>query len=199
MTRAFTPPDTLSQDDIRTIADVRRAIWTEAFQGLLIGTVAGFGLHTAAKFGQNRGYWKMAFLNRNTALFSVLLGGAIGSFANALATGKNQVHNLHPIFEVGAKPPLLTEDGKVASPYQHKLEEMRQREIELQILEARRDRTATEQEYVEKARREKNRLYRRASLSQALQDGHHGLSDSHGGHWVNPNDEHEDEEETGNL
>ena len=196
MSRAFTPPDTLSKENIRTIAEVRRNIWAEAFRGLLVGTFSGFGLHAAAQFGHNRGFWKMAFLNRNTALLSVLLGGALGSFVNATTEGKNQVHNLHPIFQVGARPPLLTPDGKVMSPYQHQLEEMRQREVEVQILEARRDRTASEQEYLDNARREKNRLLRRASLSQSLlQEGHHGLSDAHGGHWVEPDEEDEDHED----
>jgi len=193
MTRAFTPPDTLSNDDIRTIADVRREIWTQAFRGLLVGTFSGFGLHMAAKFGNNRGFWKLK-LNRNTALLSVLLGGAVGSFVNATTTGKNEVHNLHPIFQVGSKPPPI-DYSQNNSPYQQQLEEMRQRDIELQILEARRDRTATEQEFVEKARREKNRLYRRESISLSLQKGHHGLSDSHGGHWVEEDAEDEEEEE----
>lgn len=192
MTRAFTPPDTLSNDEIKTIADVRREIWTQAFQGLLVGSFSGFGLHMLAKFGNNRGFWKLS-TNRNTALLSVLLGGALGSFVNATTTGKNEVHNLHPIFQVGAKPPPI-DYSQSNSPYQKQLEEMRQREIELQILESRRDRTATEQEYLEKARREKNRLYRRESLSQSLQKGQHGLSDSHGGHWVENGTEDEEDE-----
>jgi len=183
MTRAFTPPETLSQDDIRTIADVRREIWTDGLRGLAVGTLAGFGLHSAARFGHKRGIWKMPFLNRNTALLSVLLGGALGSFVMATTTGKNQVHNLHPIFQIGAKAPPV-DYSKNNSPYQQELERARLRELELQILERRRDRTASEQEYVEKARRAQNRLYRRESLSQSLQEGHHGLSDSHGGHWV---------------
>jgi len=197
MTRAFTPPDTLSKEDIRTIADVRRDIWTQAFHGMLVGTVSGFGLYLAAKFGHNRGFWRAPFLNRNTALLSVLLGGAVGSFVNATTTGKNQVHQLHPIFQIGAKPPPMDDDEN-NSPYQQALEEARrQRELELQILEARRDRTASEQEYVENARREKNRLFRRASLTQSLQDGHHGLSDSHGGHWVKDSNNNNNDKDTG--
>ncbi len=45
MSRAFTPPDTLSQDDIRTVADVRRAIWINGFFGLGTGSVVGMVGH----------------------------------------------------------------------------------------------------------------------------------------------------------
>ena len=45
MSRAFTPPDTLSQDDIRTVADVRRAIWINGLFGLGTGSVIGMGCH----------------------------------------------------------------------------------------------------------------------------------------------------------
>ena len=34
MSRAFTPPDTLSPDDVRTVADVRRAVWINGIFGL---------------------------------------------------------------------------------------------------------------------------------------------------------------------
>ena len=41
MSRAFTPPDTLSQDDVRTVADVRRTIWINGLFGLGAGSVVG--------------------------------------------------------------------------------------------------------------------------------------------------------------
>jgi hypothetical protein len=149
MSRAFTPPDTLSKEDIRTIADVRRDIWTNSFTGLCVGTVAGFCLHSLAAIGHRRGTWKLSFLNRNTAFFSVLLGGAVGSFVMSITTGKNEVHNLHPIFQVGAR---TLEDDSLAAGLGH-------------------------------VERERNRLYRRATLTKAMERGG-GLSDSHGGHWV---------------
>ena len=45
MSRAFTPPDTLSQDDIRTVADVRRAIWITGLFGFGTGSVVGMVGH----------------------------------------------------------------------------------------------------------------------------------------------------------
>lgn len=189
MSRAFTPPDTLSKDEIRTIADVRRHIWTQALTGLAAGTVTGYALHTVASIGHRRGYWKMPYLNRNTALLSVLLSGAMGSFIMATTAGRNEVHNLHPIFEVGAKNKNLAEES---------LEQAKQRNTDLRYLEKRQrgqQLNAGEQDVIDRVKREKNRLYRRASLTQSME--HSGISDSHGGHWVeddNNNFEKEDEE-----
>jgi hypothetical protein len=45
MSRAFAPPDTLSQDDIRTVADVRRAVWINGLFGLGVGSVTGCVTH----------------------------------------------------------------------------------------------------------------------------------------------------------
>jgi hypothetical protein len=153
MSRAFTPPDTLSKEDIRTIADVRRDIWTNSFTGLCVGTLAGFCVHSLAAMGHRRGTWKLSFLNRNTAFFSVLLGGAVGSFVMSITTGKNEVHNLHPIFQVGARTLENSGDDSAAGGLDH-------------------------------VERERNRLYRRATLTKAMERGGGGLSDSHGGHWV---------------
>jgi len=45
MSRAFTPPDTFSQDDISTLANVRRALWINGLFGLGAGSVIGMGGH----------------------------------------------------------------------------------------------------------------------------------------------------------
>ena len=158
MSRSFTPPSTLSKDEIRTIADVRRDIWTASFQGLAGGSFAGLAGHALASYGASRQWWKFR-TNRNTWMASFFLGGALGSFVMATTTGKNQVHQLHPIFQVGARPP------PPAKTYHDALEEARDRSL----------REETEQ-------LRQNRLYRRATLSNSLQG--RGLSDSHGGHWV---------------
>jgi hypothetical protein len=159
MSRAFTPPETLSKEEIRTIADVRRDIWTNSFRGLCIGTVAGFAIHATAHMGHRRGLWKMSFLNRNTAFLSVLLGGAVGSFVMSVTTGKNEVHNLHPIFQVGARP-SNTSDGI--------------------------NTMGNSDSVLDREDRERNRLYRRATLIKSMEHVGGGLSDSHGGQWVAP-------------
>jgi len=71
----------------------------------------------------------------------------MGSFAFATAAGKNEVHNLRHIYEVGKKDMNRDEGGDV----------------------------------VESRRR--RRLTRRTAVAKNLETGH-GLSDSHGGHWV---------------
>ena len=53
MSRSFTPPDTLSDDDIRTVADVRRAVWINGLFGLVNTTFPGFfgsGVTYSAQF-----------------------------------------------------------------------------------------------------------------------------------------------------
>jgi len=171
MSRAFTPPDTLSQENIRTIADVRRDIWTSGFQGLAIGSAGGYFLHSTARFVHNRlsdasklkvsapGNASMHF-SRNTAWLSFMAGGAIGSFAMATAAGKNRVHSLHDIYEIGKKQP--------GTEYQRNLALATSRDEEVQ----------------ERVRR---RISRRATVKKRLEEGH-GLGDSHGGHWIADDD-----------
>jgi hypothetical protein len=180
MSRAFHPPDTLSKDEIRTIADVRRDIWTNGFAGLGVGTVSGYALYSVAKLGQRRGFWKAPFLNRNVAFLSALLGGAVGSFVMATTTGKNEVHQLHPIFQAGARTPK--NDDSSLSAYEMSLLQAKERDEDLRSLESQRHMTGVEQDVVERVRRERNRLYRRATLTKSMEQG--GLSDSHGGRWV---------------
>lgn len=159
---AFPPPDTLSKEDIRTIADVRRSIWTDGFTGLLYGSLTGYVLHTFAKLAHNRlpdpakarlhapGDTPLKF-SRNTAFLSVMIGGAVGSFVMATAAGKNRVHELHSIYDAGKVPSALV------TP-----EQAREKEIN---------------EFV------RRKMSRRETMKKRLKEGH-GLSDSHGGHWV---------------
>jgi hypothetical protein len=101
MSRAFSPPDTLSKDDIRTLGDVRRNIWTAGFTGLAYGSVTGFSAHAISKYVYNmlpeKQQLRVASSNgapfrftRNSAFLSVMVGGAVGSFVMATAAGKNR-------------------------------------------------------------------------------------------------------------
>lgn len=174
MSRAFSPPDTLSKDDIRTMADVRRNIWTAGFQGLAYGSITGFVVHSVSKFVYNRlpdttklkmvapGDVPFRF-SRNTAFLSVMVGGAVGSFVMATAAGKNRVHKLHGIYEAGKTEVVQGSD------YQRDLARAQEREEEIR-------------------ERNRRRLSRRATVRQRLEEGH-GLSDSHGGHWTKEDEE----------
>jgi len=181
MTRAFTPPETLSKEDIRKVADVRRDIWTSAFWGMGVGSLSCLALHGVAQIASRRGMLKGVTLNRNTALLSFLGGGSFGSFIMASTTGKNEVHKLHPVFEVGSK-----------KEYEQSLIRAQQRETELRQMEhGRLVRRASQDEQLvssytaedERAMRQKNRMLRRRTLQDNIQHGR-GQSDSHGGKWA---------------
>lgn len=182
MSREF--GDTLSKDDVKTIADVRRDIWTSGFKGLAYGSVGGYTLHTLMKYCVNSlteasrgklslpGSDKPVHFNRNTAFFSVMAGGALGSFLLATTTGKNKVHHMHDIFEIGK--------NEYKTPYQQAYENAKK---------------AKEQQHVDDASPELRRqrlLSRRRTMSQRLTEGH-GLSDSHGGTWLAEQDLSDDE------
>lgn len=132
MSRAFTPPETLSKEEIRTIADVRREIWTNGFRGLAFGSLAGWTSHLAAKIasqrfaGARRLFGNVAF-GPNTAMLSFMSGGALGSFAFATAAGKNSVHHLHPVLENNRRVDANVNQG---SMYQIMVARAKQEEAE---------------------------------------------------------------------
>lgn len=168
MSRSF--GDNLSKENERIMADVRRDIWTSGFKGLGYGSAGGYILHTAARLIHKSlseaskgklilpGSDKPIRFNRNTAFFSVMAGGALGSFLLATTTGKNEVYQMHDIFEVGK--------NEHKTPYQEAYESARRME---------------EEESAESRR--KRRISRRKTVSERLTEGH-GLSDSHSGTWV---------------
>ena len=180
MSRAFHPPDTLSKDDIRTIADVRREIWINSMKGLLYGTLTGFTLYSMASIGQHKlKLWNLSpkTLNRNTAFLSVLLGGAIGSFIMSVTTGKNEVHNLHHIFTIGAfnRKKLEEEDENETISTHLSLKE-------LSILQQQQQHSSNDGA-IDRTQLERNRLYRRATLTKKMEvqgnrSNHQGTSSS---------------------
>jgi len=128
MSAAFTPPDSMSPDDIRTVADVRRAVWINGiigfFSGATTGTVGHLVLQTLQKkYVGDTGTPATASwiykclrplppLGKNTFMLSLLGGASLGSFVLSTTAGKNVVHLLHPIFKLGR------EEHAGKSPYQ---------------------------------------------------------------------------------
>jgi hypothetical protein len=89
--------------------------------------------------------------------------------------------------------------GNGGSMYQQSLQRAKDREMDLQVLERRRSNRAmttnTTTEPVPAAKedqgladRQRNRLYRRATMDRSMEAGHGGLSDAHGGHWYKDDD-----------
>jgi hypothetical protein len=172
------------------MSSVRKDIWMSAVEGLCAGTVLGYGGYAVAAFGHTRQYWtipdSLVKNRKNVALASVLLGGAMGSFLASVTTGKNEVHRLHPIYNRSTIAPLPNLESDLP-------QQARMRETYLQRLERESD-SIEQREAVDRLRRETNRLYRRASLNQSIQEHRGGLSDSHGGHWVQDMDDDQDEQ-----
>jgi hypothetical protein len=196
------PPPSLSKEDVKTLGDVRRDIWTQAWYGMGIGSACGGIVHAAASYGSRKKLWGPFHATRNSLMAAIIMGGTLGSFLMATTTGKNEVHNLHPIYQRGAiHPPLASSDAEgggdsassSSSSYREGLQRAQLRESDLRTLE--RSRTLShraplpiveevDELSVERVQRERNRLFRRASLSQQLDGKGGGLSDSHGGKWV---------------
>ncbi len=217
MSRAFSPPDTLSQDDIRTVADVRRAVWINGLFGLGAGTVTGMVGHlvlqslqrryvgdlstenkspmtkAAAEKAANKSNSTFLYkllrplppLTKNTFLLSLLSGGALGSFLFSTTAGKNAVHLLHPIFNVGrdeyaGKSPYQIAMAKAAASQQD--QQQQQNEHTESILTA-----AIEQDELDIQHHKQRTLRRKASIQRRIESGH-SLSDTHStlAHYQHP-------------
>lgn len=153
MSRAFNPPDTLSKDEIRTIADVRREIWTNGFRGLAIGSIVGWSSHflvraASKRYASVRNLMGGASLGRNTAFLSFMGGGALCSFAFATAAGRNNVHHLHPVIENNKKSGSINQ----GSMYQ------------IMVARAKREEKEKEKQCLLEAK-EKRRLQRRRTMT----------------------------------
>mmetsp|Transcript_5925 Transcript_5925/g.9893 ORF Transcript_5925/g.9893 Transcript_5925/m.9893 type:complete len:272 (-) Transcript_5925:332-1147(-) len=224
MSRAFTPPDTLSQDDIRTVADVRRAVWINGLFGLGAGSAIGMIGHLALQTLQRRHVPKVASataekstektsattlskkqttssilykllkplppLTKNTFLLSFLGGGALGSFVLSSTAGKNAVHLLHPIFNVGR------DEYAGMSPYQIEAKKAEMQQSNVNVVEDGAPTTAAaainqDDDQLDIQHHKQRTLHRKASIKERLESGH-SLSDTHSteAHY-HPSDEEE--------
>lgn len=110
------------------------------------------------------------------------VGGALGSFVLATTAGKNNVHNLHDVFEVGKreKPKSVkksSDDPGYNTQGLSFYQQLMNRDHYQHEKRLEHDHLVKEQE--------QRRLVRRQTLSDRLQgEGQSGISDSHGGHWV---------------
>ena len=236
MSRAFAPPDTLSQDDIRTVADVRRAVWINGLFGLGAGSVTGCVTHlvlqtlqrryvvgttdtateaaqksssissatsgktATPKINTNSTIYKLLRplppLGKNTFLLSFLGGGALGSFLLSTTAGKNAVHLLHPIFNIGrdeyaGKSPYQVAMSKAAQKGQQQKSsdgtETQQQQQQhdddgATIMNEDSIVAAIEADELDITHHRKRTLRRQASIKRRLEHGH-SLSDTHSNTW----------------
>lgn len=94
------PPATLSDDDIRRVADLRRDVWTAGIQGGLAGIFLG---STSFLVLRRTGRLPASFRTSNDAMLLTLGSGALLSFLAALTAGKNKVHSIADVFQRGAR------------------------------------------------------------------------------------------------
>jgi hypothetical protein len=122
-----------------------------------------------------------------------LVGFAFGTFMGASITGKEEVHNLHPIFRAAAMNPTLGNSGEAAVDgekeklsYERKWSEARK---ELEAGDGGLDGgDESSTRIVDRQKLQQMRMTRRRTLMNNLHQGH-GLSDSHSGRWVEVNSE----------
>ncbi|KAJ1456523.1 hypothetical protein M885DRAFT_616163 [Pelagophyceae sp. CCMP2097] len=115
---AFNPPKYLDKQDIKSIADVRRTLWTGGFQGMAFGLVAGCGGWFAAKYTNQL----PTHMRHPNFLFGATLGsGALCMYLGATLAGKNQMWHINDVVTKHAKPPPRQTEG--ASDYRAQLAE----------------------------------------------------------------------------
>mmetsp|Transcript_63335 Transcript_63335/g.95598 ORF Transcript_63335/g.95598 Transcript_63335/m.95598 type:complete len:218 (-) Transcript_63335:228-881(-) len=183
MTRGLYPPDTLSKDDVKTMQELRRNIYSSAILGGGFGCTSGFVLHTGLQMAKKYGLLNSK-LNKNTAMLAVLGCGALGMFLGASKTGKESVHNLHPIFQIGAVPPKANELERVGYGKTVQQAQLGQTS-ENNLVDG----------SVDRQKLQEIAMMRRSTLKNRIEKGH-GISDSHGGHWYRePEDEKVDIDE----
>lgn len=216
MSRAFAPPDALSKEDIRTVADVRRAVWINGLFGLGAGTVTGMTGHlllqtlqknivgeagaassatSSASVKGKEASWlyrclrPLPPLGKNTFLLSMLGGGALGSFVLSTTAGKNAVHLLHPIFNVGR------DEHAGKSPYQIAASKAQQQQQQEMTTGATTSATGGKEDELDAAHHRNRSLRRKASMKRRLESGQ-SLSDTHSNTWPHDNSNFISEGET---
>lgn len=192
------PPSSLTSDDLLALAQVRKDIWVNAAKGFLAGGASSYLLYRATKLAQDKGWLKNILrspLSKNAGFASVMVGASLGSFVLASTTGKNSVHTLHPVFARGSKRAVVPADDDDASVNYRDAKYRAQahedlRDIKNKSLSLARSRTQVREQLMDadeapdaRQELERNRILRRESLSKSFRAGQ-GLSDSHGGHWV---------------
>ena len=134
MSSAFNPPKTMSQDDVRRVADVRRDVWTAGIGG----GIAGVFLGSSGWLGlRHLGKLPKAIRTPNHYALITMGTGALLSFLSSLAAGKNSIQRIGDVFGRGAKVPFDDEDVRERVPYSAALHANR---MDVEDTEARRSR-----------------------------------------------------------
>jgi len=199
MPAALHPPDTtaLSKDEILAATKVKNKIWSGGVSGFVYGSVGGYIFHSISRavhkrFEKTKGKIQSSEINnlikfnRNTALFSVMAGGALGSFLFSSIAGKNNIHLLKEI---------------QGSPYQKNLDAeerenrrlSRRNNVKQRLEEGRGISDSHGGQWMLDddlpTERKRRLISRRRTVKQRIEEGQ-GLSGSHGGQWVDSDSQH---------
>ena len=89
-------PAGMTDGDVMNLNEVRRTVWRQGIQGLLVGMVAGSAGVLAVK------HFKLRRVTPAHWTFGTLAVGALGSFVGALVAGKNSAFLLESVFSRGS-------------------------------------------------------------------------------------------------
>ena len=103
-------PDTLRDEDVQALNDVRRSVWRGAAQGsLYLGTGSLVALALAKRYRPHPPITSAHFI------FGTLLGAAAGSFMGATVAGKNNRWMLSEVLTRGATGTAYTQTTRDAA------------------------------------------------------------------------------------
>uniref|UniRef100_A0A7S2KDW0 Uncharacterized protein n=1 Tax=Leptocylindrus danicus TaxID=163516 RepID=A0A7S2KDW0_9STRA len=114
--RAYERPDSLTDEDMQRLNDVRREMWVNGAKGMVFGSVGGitglslFDMFEQKKKGRSLTLPPRFTYGRNNAFLAVMLGGVVGSYLSARLTGIRSVRDLYPVFERGISHPKPSEE-----------------------------------------------------------------------------------------
>jgi len=102
------PPADLSEvldpGSYRRLNDVRKQIWTSGLQGLAFGTLLGFGGHRLYAVAAKSQKGKLPPLPKHSLIPTVMISGALVSFAFSAVAGRVGLQGVGDIFQENAKP-----------------------------------------------------------------------------------------------
>ncbi|KAG5180747.1 hypothetical protein JKP88DRAFT_66468 [Tribonema minus] len=102
----YLPPDSLSDEDVARLNDVRKQVWKGGALGLVNGSVLGF---IASRLGARYSPALRKLSTTNYTMLCVMASGALGSFLGATVSGKKSVVYIGDIFTRGATDQVKTE------------------------------------------------------------------------------------------
>ena len=96
--------EVLDPGSYRRLNDVRKQIWLNGLQGLVCGTLVGAGSHRLYALAAKSQKGKLPPLPKYSFIPTVMISGALVSFAFSAVAGRVGLQNVGDIFQENAKP-----------------------------------------------------------------------------------------------